>query len=141
MYSCDKCKRSFASNRDLDYHINCRKTSCKPATHHCLKCSKDFSSYKSLWNHKQRCQRRKNDQIFIGMKNNSKKIGTLIKDKIYFPISSLEDEKVSFHASPRTFSRPLNTEDESDDTAKQLQKRYKKYIISFYMESMNLYMS
>ena len=131
MYSCDKCKRSFASNRDLDYHINCRKTSYKPATHRCLICSKYFSSYKSLWNHKQRCQRRKTDQIFIGMKNNSKMIGTLIKDKIYFPISSLEDEKVSFHASPRTFSRPLNTEDDSDDTANQLQQRYKKLHYQF----------
>ena len=131
MYLSDKCGRSFASNRDLDYHINCRKTSCKPATHHCLIYSKDFSSYKSLWNHKQRCQRRKNDQIFIGTKNNSKKLDSLIKDKIYFAIPSLEDEKVSFHALPKTFSRPLNTEDESDDTAKHLQKRYKKLHYQF----------
>ena len=62
MYSCDKYRRYFGSSRDLDYHINCRKTSCRPSTHHCGKCSKDFSSYKSLWNHKQRCQKRKTDQ-------------------------------------------------------------------------------
>ena len=131
MYSCDKCRIYFASSRDLDYHINCRKTSCKPATHHCLISSKDFSSYKSLWNHKQRCQRRKTDQTFVGMKNNSKKIGTLIDNKIYFPTSSFEDETLSLHASPRTFSKPLNTEDEPDDTAKQLQKRYKKLHYQF----------
>ena len=87
MYSCDKCRRYFGSSRDLDYHINCRKTSCKPATHHCSICSKDFASYKSLWNHKQRCQRRKTDQ--------------------------------------NTIPRSLSNADETDDTAKGLEMRYK----------------
>ena len=33
-----------------------RRTPCRPPTHHCERCNKGFTSYQTLWKHKQMCQ-------------------------------------------------------------------------------------
>ena len=72
---CDICERSFSRKSNLVRHITNRETSCHPVTHHCSKCNKGFSSYQSLWEHRNRCEDRKHDasitQIYEGEGGNS----------------------------------------------------------------------
>jgi len=115
MYSCVKCRRSFASSRDLDHHINCRQTPCKPATHHCLICCKCFSSYKSLWNHKQRCQ---------GSEAGDRKPKHLSR-------SVKEDENLPLQTANDTVSTPSVNVEDLESVANDLQTRYKNLHYQF----------
>ena len=56
MYSCNDCGKSFKIISQLQEHTN-RQTPCRPAAHHCDRCNKGLASYRSLWNHKQRCRK------------------------------------------------------------------------------------
>ena len=56
MYCCNKCDRQFQSISKYKEHTDKRLSPCKRPTHKCNNCSKDYSSYQSLWKHKQRCK-------------------------------------------------------------------------------------
>ena len=133
MYSCVKCRRSFASSRDLDHHINCRQTPCKPATHHCLICCKCFSSYKSLWNHKQRCQEGKAGQTITGIKSTAKMIGTFLDDRKpkHLSRSVKEDENLPLQTANDTVSTPSVNVEDLESVANDLQTRYKNLHYQF----------
>ena len=73
---CSNCGKIFKTILQLRQHEK-RKTPCRPPTHHCSKCAKGFASYHSMWQHKQRCEKKPVDQPsqdlqgFIGQKQSS----------------------------------------------------------------------
>ena len=52
---CTICRKAFGRKNSLVRHINNRRKPCHPATHHCNRCDKGFSSYQSLWEHRRNC--------------------------------------------------------------------------------------
>ena len=55
MYTCNRCSRSFASKRGLDYH-GLKKTPCIRPEHYCGTCNRGFSSARTLWYHTKICK-------------------------------------------------------------------------------------
>jgi len=55
MYSCTTCSKDLKSKQSLIYHMENRKTPCKPPTVVCPNCNKGLSSKSSLWRHRKIC--------------------------------------------------------------------------------------
>ena len=55
MHTCNTCGKSFKIISKLNEHHS-RQAPCRPATHFCSSCNREFSSYHSLWRHRKNCQ-------------------------------------------------------------------------------------
>ena len=86
---CVTCRKSFSRKDSLIRHINNRKKSCFPATHHCAKCDKGLSSYQSLWQHRCKCQPLSVEQQSSAIINNPTKNDDVTMDSDNYRSTSM----------------------------------------------------